>query len=627
MAAMTLRNKLIIFSIIVAMIPLGIAGWNMITITQEEFKSTANDEINSTAIQIAREIDNFAINTWAAPLILIKDAIDSEGLPADQKLLFLQLGMEDVADIVSLQLSIENIDRPFIAAQNDFQDLLTSKGFDPGETLLLSLEDVAEMKIPDEVYIGNLIYLEEVDTWLLTMIIPLENKFLGNSAALAARIDLTHLKHVIDEHPFTIHNEISLIEDNGKKIFDSSRTDLTDLNLVQEAMNIMKSEVKAAGVHHYTRPSGQKILGAYAFPLQIGWVVLVEKTEDIAYFAVKKMIGNLQIWIMVGFVIAIVAATIVSVSLTTPLKRLTKAAGILAKGDFSVKLEGGKRKDEIGTLSTTFIKMTADLQHYIEALTETTKQKERAESELRLARDIQQSFIPSDFPATDWIDFWGKCDPARDVGGDFIDFMALDETHYGFVIGDVSGKGVPAALFMSMCRTLFRVISSTNLPPAEVLVKFNNKIIEFDPSCNFFITIFYGIYETTTGKFVYSTAGHNMPFIRVNKDKYSGTMEMLPRMKTMVAGMMENIPYESAELTMGQGDLLYLYTDGMTEAINLNDEEYGEPRLSELIDKQHERSAKEICRETILEVQKYQEGKPQFDDMTVFVLKVNNIEK
>ena len=116
MAAMTLRNKLIIFSIIVAMIPLGIAGWNMITITQEEFKSTANDEINSTAIQIAREIDNFASNTWAAPLILIKDAIDSEGLPADQKLLFLQLGMEDVADIVSLQLSIENIDRPFIAA-------------------------------------------------------------------------------------------------------------------------------------------------------------------------------------------------------------------------------------------------------------------------------------------------------------------------------------------------------------------------------------------------------------------------------------------------------------------------------------------------------------------------------
>ena len=608
------------------MIPLGIAGWNMVSITQDEFKSTANDEINSTAIQIAKEIDNFALNTWAAPLILIKDAIDSKGLPPDQKLLMLQLGIEDVADILSLQLAVEDINQPFLAARNDFQNLLIKAGLDPGEILLLSQDQIDSLKQTGKVYIGNLVYIEEVDTWLLTMIIPLENKILGSSASLTARIDLSQLRHVIEEHPFTINNQITLIEDNGHKIFDSGRKNLSDLNLVQEALNIMQSDVKAAGMHHYTRPTGEKVLGAYAFPMQIGWVVLVEKPEEIAYFAVRKMIGNLQIWILVGFIIAIVAATIVSLSLTRPLKKLTKAAGELAHGDFSIKLEGGKRKDEIGALSTAFMKMVTDLQHYINELTETTKQKERAESELKLARDIQQSFIPKEFPATNGIEFWGKCDPAREVGGDFLDFMKLDDTHYGFVIGDVSGKGVPAALFMSMCRTLFRMISAHQKSPEKVLEQFNDKIIEFDPSCNFFITVFYGIYETTTGKFLYSSAGHNMPYLRISDGHNGGSIEMLPRMKTMVAGMMDNLSFESAELIMNPGDLLYLYTDGMTEAMDVKDEEFGEMRLGELVNSKYTESAKDICQDTILEVQNYQEGRPQFDDMTVFVLKVNEIE-
>lgn len=446
---------------------------------------------------------------------------------------------------------------------------------------------------------------------------------MGSRANLFARVNLERLKRNIEAHPFGKKNQITLIEPDGRKIFDSARSEIGHLELVKEALQVMAGGTKVVGVFHYARPSGERMLAAYAFPFHFEWGVLVEKSEADAYLAVTKMTHSLIFWLLLGFCAAVLMGIVAAYSLTCPLRKLTRAARTLAKGDFSIKMEGRERRDEIGELSNAFSKMVGDLQRYIYELTETTKQKERAESELKLARDIQQNFIPKEFPPLKEIEFYGKCDPAREVGGDFIDYIQIDEYTYGFVIGDVSGKGVPAALFVSMCRTLFRILSARIKEPMEVLEHLNKKIIEFDPSGNLFITIFYGIYDLRTGKFSYSNAGHNMPFAKVaNNPHYADGLGMLSRMKTMVAGMFEDIPLESAELILSPGDSIVFYTDGMTEALDMDEREFGEDRLRQLLNDKNSLTAQRICEETIQEVKNYQVGRPQFDDMTMFVIKV-----
>jgi sigma-B regulation protein RsbU (phosphoserine phosphatase) len=264
--------------------------------------------------------------------------------------------------------------------------------------------------------------------------------------------------------------------------------------------------------------------------------------------------------------------------------------------------------------------MVTDLRLYIDRLTETTKAKERAEGELRLAKDIQQSFLPKKFPKLGDIDVWGKCDPAREVGGDYFDFFQIDEDNYGMVIGDVSGKGVPAALFMAVSRTLFRILSSQEYSPDDVLTEFNNRLVALDQGANMFITLFYGVFNRQTGRLLYSTAGHNMPYVKTSATE--GKFLILPKMQTMVAGMMDGIPMELSETNLSEGDIIVLYTDGMIEAFNQNDEEFGENRLADLLVKYSDLSAKEMCHLLIKDVRDFQKGRPQFDDMTMFVLKV-----
>lgn len=617
---LSLRSKLLFFFIVLAIIPLGVSSWNMITITQDELKSAANEELSSTAVQIAAEIDNFYINTWAAPLMMIKDALDNERLGAEEKLSLLTLGVQEIADIVALQLDVEGFAQPFLVIKEDFQQALSQTGLNPAEILALPKQQILSQSQPETVTTGPLEYFTVANIWLTSLTVPLRGRLQGRSAILTARIDLNRLKTTIEKHPFAKTNKITLFEADGKKIFDPERRSIQDLPIAQEALSLLNSGSRAVGVHHYTAPDGQAILGAYAFPLRLNWGITVEKQKKLAYLAVTKMVHSLYFWVILGFAVAVLTAVIVAYSLTTPLHRLTKAAKTLSSGDFSAPITGKERSDEIGMLSLAFTKMVAELKHYIEVLTETTKQKERAESELRLARDIQRSFLPTTFPKLNNLDFCGRCDPAREVGGDFFDYVKLNDHTYGFAIGDVSGKGVPAALFMAMSRTLFHMISRRKGSPQSTLEELNRRLVELDPSGNLFITIFYGVIDTQERKMFYSTAGHNMPFIRSAANN-EGKFVMLPRMKTMVAGIMDDIALMSAELPLTGDDIIVLYTDGMTEALNLNNKDFGESGMMKLLDDNYSQSAKRLCEISIDGVNQFQTGMPQFDDMTIFIIK------
>jgi|GEM_PF-952592 len=617
---LSLRYKLLFFFILLALIPLGVSSWNMITITQDELKSAANEELSSTAVQIAGEIDNFYVYTWAAPLLMIKDAMDNERLGAEEKLSLLTLGVQETADIVGLQLDVEGFPRPFLVIKEDFRQTLENSGINAAEMLSLTLEQVYSQSKAETVTPGGLEYYPQANIWLTSLTIPLSTTLQGRPAVLSARIDLTRLKDTVEKHPFAKSNKITLFEVDGKVIFEAQRRSITDLTIAKEALALLNSGNRAVGVHHYTAPGGEEILGAYAFPQRLNWGITVEKQKKQAYLAVSKMAHSLYLWVTLGLAVAVITGIVVAYSLTNPLHKLTRAAKTLSGGDFSTPITGKERSDEIGQLSQAFTVMVSELKRYIEILTETTKQKERAESELRLARDIQKSFIPTTFPKIPGLDIYGRCDPAREVGGDFFDYIKLDDYNYGFVIGDVSGKGVPAALFMAMSRTLFHMISRKKGSPQSVLEELNLRLIELDPSGNMFITVFYGIVDLQKRKLFYSSAGHNMPFI-CSVQNNQGKFTMLPRMKTMVAGMMENIKLESAELPLTGQDVIVLYTDGMTEPLDVNDKDFGESGMIDLLDKNLVQSAKNICDIAVEEVNKFQTGRPQFDDMTMFVIK------
>ncbi len=618
---MSLRTKLLILSVIIALIPVGIAGRSMIHITRDELKSSANDNLITVASQVSQDIEDFYRYTWLAPLRLLKKTVESEDLGVNEKLSLLTEGIKSVNDLVALQISVHGVSAPLLVTQNDFSNRLKKVSVDPEQILTIPYHRILNLKKQDEIFVGDLTYVEQVDTWLVTVILSLDQKTFGRTAMLCSRINLDRLKKRIENHPFAQGGTITLIDTNGKKIFDKNRPDLSANKLVQTTKKMMASNIRTIGVEPYVRPSGEKMLGAYAFPRILDLGVIVEKNEADAYLAVTQMVRNLMVWILVGLLIAASGAIVVSISLTRPLLRLTRAARTIAKGDLSVRIDSKGQKDEIGELADTFNMMVKNLRLYIDQLTETTKAKERAESELELGKKIQQSFLPKEFPRLDKIEVWGTCDPAREVGGDYFDFFQIDESNFGIVIGDVSGKGVSAALFMAVSRTLFRILSSQEYSPDQVLSRFNQWLVDLDQGANMFITVFYGVFNTETKGFLYSSAGHNMPFMK-SSISTDGRFKLLPQMKTMVAGIMADIPIQLGEAKMTKGDVLALYTDGMTEAMNQKKEMFGEDRLEELLEKYSDQSAADICKNLVDDVHAFHTGEPQQDDMTMFILKI-----
>ncbi|MDM8525430.1 SpoIIE family protein phosphatase [Desulfococcaceae bacterium HSG8] len=624
---MSLRTKLLILSIILALIPLGISGRSLIRITRDELKDSANSNLIGVASQITQGIEEDFYYTWLGPLQLIRNALENENMGGREVISLLTESMKNITDIVALQISVEDR-RPSLLIRDEFSDRLKKASLDPTVTLRLPPGRITALRQEDEIFVGDLTYLPEADAWLTTVILLLDDTRFGGPATLSARINLGRLKERVENHPFSKTGMITLVDPDGRKLFDRNRPDLSGQTLVGIVKKLLASERgnKRIAVESYPGPSGEKMLGAYAFPSLrpatdrplLG--VIVEQNESDAYRAVRDMEQRLLIWVIIGFSFAVVGAVVVSVSLTRPLRRLTGAARVISEGDLSIKIEGKKRKDEIGKLSQAFNKMVGDLREHIDKLTETTKAKERAESELQLAKNIQQSFLPKRFPDLPEIDVWGKCEPAREVGGDYFDFFQIDDDHYGMVIGDVSGKGAAAALFMAVSRTLFRTLSSQEHLPDHVLTEFNDRLVALDQGANMFITVFYGVFNTKTGKLLYSTAGHNMPYIKTRDT--GGKFQALPKMKTMIAGMMEGMEMGLDEIYLSEGDAIVLYTDGMTEAINKENEEFGEDRWEELLNTYSDLSAREMCEKLIEDIEQFQTDMPQFDDMTMFIFKV-----
>jgi sigma-B regulation protein RsbU (phosphoserine phosphatase) len=248
--------------------------------------------------------------------------------------------------------------------------------------------------------------------------------------------------------------------------------------------------------------------------------------------------------------------------------------------------------------------------------------KERIESELTIARDIQMGIVPKifpPFPEIGQVDIYASIEPAKEVGGDLYDFFFIDDDHLCFVIGDVSGKGVSAALFMAVSSTLLKAISKPAMPPEEILYRVNNDLCE-DNETSMFVTTFYGIMNIRTGEIMYSNAGHNPPYIR----KASGSVEQLPCSSGLPLGVIEDFTFCRDTMTLMPGDTLFLYTDGVTEAINSQGAFFTDSRLEEFLNQTGgDCTAGDLCCATSRVVHGFAGDAVQSDDITLLVIKYN----
>lgn len=251
----------------------------------------------------------------------------------------------------------------------------------------------------------------------------------------------------------------------------------------------------------------------------------------------------------------------------------------------------------------------------IEMQSENAKKSSRIETELNLATNIQANMLPRIFPAfpeRSEIELYATMTPAKEVGGDFYDFFMVDDDHLAVVMADVSGKGVPAALFMVIAKTLIKDHTMPDKDPGEVFTKVNELLCETN-SEGLFVTAFEGVLDLRTGEFRFVNAGHEMPFIC----KKGQSFNPYPVKAAFVLAGLEGMKYESGVITLDVGDKLFQYTDGVTEATNLNNELYGMERLGEILNKKSELSVSDLLPAVKADIDAFVGSAPQFDDITM----------
>lgn len=265
----------------------------------------------------------------------------------------------------------------------------------------------------------------------------------------------------------------------------------------------------------------------------------------------------------------------------------------------------------------------AALQTSLENLARTSKEKNRMEEELNVAQNIQISMLPvnfADFAHRTDIGIFAHLIAAREVGGDFYDFFFLDENYFAVVIGDVSGKGVPAALMMAVCKTLIKARASTDRSTASILTHVNHEMAKENK--NFmFVTVFMAILNTTTGELIYSNGGHNPAFI---KRANSPVLDKLTDLHGPVLAAMEGLSYKESKAQLRKGDYLLCYTDGITEAHSDKAELFGDARLQDFLQKHIFESAEQTIHKLIDEVIEFENGADRFDDITALCLSYTN---
>ena len=363
---------------------------------------------------------------------------------------------------------------------------------------------------------------------------------------------------------------------------------------------------------------GQKFFVFYSPVETTQWMVAIVCPRSELYMEVRMLRNLLIVLGVIALLLMIVMNYNGIRKVVEPVEDFSDVAKKIAKGDFTAELPQIKSQDELKELHDSFEYLQHSLVNYIEELKSTTANKERIESELRIAHNIQMGMLPKVFPAfpeRDDLALSAKLIPAKEVGGDLYDFFIKDEKLY-FIVGDVSGKGIPASLVMAVTCRLFRSVVVHLDKPEEIMASLNDSLADGNES-GMFCTAFLGILDLKTGKLTYCNAGHNAPLIIDT----NGNVLPLHVEPNLPLGLFEGFPYEGQEIKLDKQMMLYMFTDGINEAENKEKELFGDDRLIALLKLNASMMPGEIIDKTFAEVKHHADGAEQSDDITVMCLK------
>lgn len=445
-------------------------------------------------------------------------------------------------------------------------------------------------------------------------------------AVINADVVISWITEITEKiHPYPNSN-LSLFTRTGTYIHlndDSKGAGETLLSLatrfVPEPENLFRSIMDTqAGINKFNVGRDHRFM--VHGTLRNGWKAVIHCD----YKEVLKRISNMNLVLILvglfGLMILFAICYLTIRRLTKPLLEFSKSATSIAGGNFNTILPDIKSNDEIGILRNSFQNMQHSLVDYISELKTTTASKERIESELSIASNIQMSMLPKDFPHLDCIDLHAVLRPAKEVGGDLYDFLVKGDYLY-FAVGDVSGKGVPASMFMAITRSTFHFLASSAMEMSiEEIVTYVNDACNNGNDTNMFVTFFAGKLNLKTGELDYCNAGHN-PAVRINPD---GTVaEFLDVLPNIALGLFPSFPYKKQSITLAKDERLVLYTDGVTEAEKADKSQYGDERLlkwaSTAVATYH--GATEACEGLYASVKEFTAGNEQNDDITIMTIK------
>lgn len=407
----------------------------------------------------------------------------------------------------------------------------------------------------------------------------------------------------------------SLLKEVVSQALAGSSTDVTVGELSGSRYYITASPVASTG-WVLVSAFNEEITKQPAVLLQDSMVQIQSDATAVYQEKMRNSRTTTIILLLVVMALTLVGALVVGGRIVKPLNTITKRISQLDEGNLEFKMEDAyKTGDEVEELAQSFANISHKTVEYMQKVVQITAERERIGAELALATNIQASMLPHIFPAfptRSEFDIYASMDPAKEVGGDFYDYFLIDDDHLGLVIADVSGKGVPAALFMMASKIILQSVAMLGYAPAEILRRTNEAVCS-NNEAEMFVTVWLGILELSTGKLTAANAGHEFPAIR----QPGGVFELYKDKHGFVIGGMEGMRYKEYEIQLQPGSKLFVYTDGVAEATSAEEEMYGTERMIEALNADPDASPEEILKNVRAGVNAFVKDAEQFDDLTM----------
>ena len=396
------------------------------------------------------------------------------------------------------------------------------------------------------------------------------------------------------------------------------------IGVTAQATQKQKESILAAAAGGRSLAEADDYVDSYGYVQDImdGRHIIVDVTYETAGLRNEiksQVINGIFMFVLLQMVLAFALYILVYVYAVRPVEHIQKNVWSYREEKDSRKvledLSKIKIRNELGALSADISDMVVSIDNYVDEIQDITAEKEKISAELNVANKLQAEMLPSDFPAfpdRKEFDLYATMDPAKEVGGDFYDFFFVDDDHLCLVVADVSGKSIPAALFMVNSKTRIQNQASFGKSPGQILAAVNDQLCLRNES-GFFVTVWIAIIDLKTGKGVAANAGHEHPVIR----RANGSYELVIYRHSLAVGVVEGVPFNEHEFELHPGDRIFIYTDGVPEATSEQDELFGEERMVESLNSHMEDSLQELLPDLKKDIDKFVGNAPQFDDITM----------